>query len=395
MVAVEEEAHTGCRSRCSRVRRSGCAARTCRRSLACSSVAGGSASNPGSVAAPCSSSCRPGSKSYQPLLAPMPGLGLRRWSSRASSLSGPRSSASSCTAWRASASSRSTWTITTNILANVVAPANALVSLSPLKFTFAKVALVTALLGIAFQPWRLFGSSESFIYTWPFELSSATSGRSAPRQPITPTTMRARSCTCIVEDGGGGSSRDRAHRRARRRRHVRRWRRHVAPAGHVAAAARRGWVDVGDQEVTVLVIVADLQGEELPPRRRRRRCLRRARRWLTAGVGRRPRLPLLDALLPRWSTRSKPGGGGSRRRRPPCRRRGTNGRPADGRPSKLPADAEADQEAAARSRTSATSSAPSSTPPRASPYVFLSDLLSPRALAVAAEFAGRKKREIT
>ncbi|BAF09590.1 purine-uracil permease NCS1 [Oryza sativa Japonica Group] len=57
-------------------------------------------------------------------------------------------------------------TITTNIAANVVAPANALVSMSPRKFTFAKGALVTALLGIAFQPWRLLSSSESFVYTW-------------------------------------------------------------------------------------------------------------------------------------------------------------------------------------------------------------------------------------
>lgn len=57
-------------------------------------------------------------------------------------------------------------TITTNIAANVVAPANALVNLSPSKFTFRSGALVTALLGVAFQPWRLLKSSESFVYTW-------------------------------------------------------------------------------------------------------------------------------------------------------------------------------------------------------------------------------------
>ncbi|XP_054822577.1 purine-uracil permease NCS1 [Prosopis cineraria] len=57
-------------------------------------------------------------------------------------------------------------TITTNIAANVVAPANALVNLSPSRFTFRRGALVTALLGIAFQPWRLLKSSESFVYTW-------------------------------------------------------------------------------------------------------------------------------------------------------------------------------------------------------------------------------------
>ncbi|KAK9124052.1 hypothetical protein Sjap_013654 [Stephania japonica] len=57
-------------------------------------------------------------------------------------------------------------TITTNIAANAVAPANALVNLSPSIFTFRKGALLTALLGIAFQPWRLLKSSESFVYTW-------------------------------------------------------------------------------------------------------------------------------------------------------------------------------------------------------------------------------------
>lgn len=57
-------------------------------------------------------------------------------------------------------------TITTNIAANVVAPANALVNLSPSWFTFRRGALITALVGIAFQPWRLLQSSESFVYTW-------------------------------------------------------------------------------------------------------------------------------------------------------------------------------------------------------------------------------------
>ncbi|KAF3441770.1 hypothetical protein FNV43_RR15685 [Rhamnella rubrinervis] len=57
-------------------------------------------------------------------------------------------------------------TITTNIAANIVAPANALVNLNPSMFTFRRGAILTALLGIAFQPWRLLQSSESFVYTW-------------------------------------------------------------------------------------------------------------------------------------------------------------------------------------------------------------------------------------
>lgn len=57
-------------------------------------------------------------------------------------------------------------TVTTNIAANVLAPANALVNLSPSFFTFRRGALLTAILGIVCQPWRLLKSSESFIYTW-------------------------------------------------------------------------------------------------------------------------------------------------------------------------------------------------------------------------------------
>ncbi|KAJ6830635.1 putative purine-uracil permease NCS1 [Iris pallida] len=58
-------------------------------------------------------------------------------------------------------------TVTTNLAANVVAPANALASLSPSTFGgFRRGALATALLGAALQPWRLLASSESFVYTW-------------------------------------------------------------------------------------------------------------------------------------------------------------------------------------------------------------------------------------
>jgi len=57
-------------------------------------------------------------------------------------------------------------TLTTNIAANVVAPANALVNISPSWFTFKRGTLLTAILGIICQPWRLLRSSESFIYTW-------------------------------------------------------------------------------------------------------------------------------------------------------------------------------------------------------------------------------------
>ncbi|KAJ0988529.1 hypothetical protein J5N97_006885 [Dioscorea zingiberensis] len=56
--------------------------------------------------------------------------------------------------------------VTTNIPANMVAPANFFVSLNPKLFTFRKAALLTSVLGIAFQPWKIFGSTDSFVYTW-------------------------------------------------------------------------------------------------------------------------------------------------------------------------------------------------------------------------------------
>ena len=57
-------------------------------------------------------------------------------------------------------------TLTTNLAANVMAPANALVNLSPNFFNFRRGALVTAIVGILFGPWNFIKSSESFISTW-------------------------------------------------------------------------------------------------------------------------------------------------------------------------------------------------------------------------------------
>lgn len=57
-------------------------------------------------------------------------------------------------------------TLTTNIAANVMAPANALVNLNPTLFSFRSGALLTAVVGIAFGPWQFIKSSESFISTW-------------------------------------------------------------------------------------------------------------------------------------------------------------------------------------------------------------------------------------
>jgi NCS1 family nucleobase:cation symporter-1 len=57
-------------------------------------------------------------------------------------------------------------TLTTNVAANVVSPANAVVNLAPRRFTFRHGAMVTAALGIAIFPWKLIETSEGYIFTW-------------------------------------------------------------------------------------------------------------------------------------------------------------------------------------------------------------------------------------
>ena len=57
-------------------------------------------------------------------------------------------------------------TLSTNLAANVVSPANALVNLRPRTFSFRLGALLTAALGIAIFPWKIIESSEGYIFTW-------------------------------------------------------------------------------------------------------------------------------------------------------------------------------------------------------------------------------------
>ncbi|GAX80566.1 hypothetical protein CEUSTIGMA_g8003.t1 [Chlamydomonas eustigma] len=56
-------------------------------------------------------------------------------------------------------------TLTTNIAANVVAPANAFVNMAPQRISFNLGATITALIGLVIMPWKLISSSSGFI-TW-------------------------------------------------------------------------------------------------------------------------------------------------------------------------------------------------------------------------------------
>jgi cytosine/uracil/thiamine/allantoin permease len=52
-------------------------------------------------------------------------------------------------------------TLSTNIAANVVAPANALVNLNPERIGFAAGGLAASLVGVLVMPWRLIASTQA------------------------------------------------------------------------------------------------------------------------------------------------------------------------------------------------------------------------------------------
>jgi NCS1 family nucleobase:cation symporter-1 len=57
-------------------------------------------------------------------------------------------------------------TLTTNIAANVVAPAIGFSNLAPRWISFRAGALITGLVGILIMPWKLIASTQGYIFTW-------------------------------------------------------------------------------------------------------------------------------------------------------------------------------------------------------------------------------------
>lgn len=57
-------------------------------------------------------------------------------------------------------------TLTTNIAANVVSPANDFANLYPKKITFVRGGLITAVLGIVIMPWKLLSDYSAYIFGW-------------------------------------------------------------------------------------------------------------------------------------------------------------------------------------------------------------------------------------
>lgn len=57
-------------------------------------------------------------------------------------------------------------TLSTNIAANVVSPANAIINVKPEKLTFQLGGYITAGIGLAIMPWKLIESAGAYIFTW-------------------------------------------------------------------------------------------------------------------------------------------------------------------------------------------------------------------------------------
>lgn len=57
-------------------------------------------------------------------------------------------------------------TLSVNIAANVVSPANDFANLSPKRISFKTGGLITGLLGIAMMPWKLLASADAYIFNW-------------------------------------------------------------------------------------------------------------------------------------------------------------------------------------------------------------------------------------
>ncbi|MFT7487255.1 MAG: NCS1 family nucleobase:cation symporter-1 [Candidatus Paceibacteria bacterium] len=57
-------------------------------------------------------------------------------------------------------------TLSTNIAANVVSPANAIMNLAPRKASFRLGGFITAGIGVAILPWKLLESTDGYIFTW-------------------------------------------------------------------------------------------------------------------------------------------------------------------------------------------------------------------------------------
>jgi nucleobase:cation symporter-1, NCS1 family len=62
--------------------------------------------------------------------------------------------------------------LTTNMAANVVSPANDFSSLAPRRISYVTGGIITAVIGIAMLPWKLYADAAAYIFTWLLGYSS-------------------------------------------------------------------------------------------------------------------------------------------------------------------------------------------------------------------------------
>jgi len=62
--------------------------------------------------------------------------------------------------------------LTTNMAANVVSPSNDFSNLSPRRISYVTGGLITAVIGVAMMPWRLYADAAAYIFTWLLGYSS-------------------------------------------------------------------------------------------------------------------------------------------------------------------------------------------------------------------------------
>jgi nucleobase:cation symporter-1, NCS1 family len=57
-------------------------------------------------------------------------------------------------------------TLSTNLAANVVSPANGFSNISPRRISFRTGAIITCLIGVVIMPWKLYNDPDAYIFTW-------------------------------------------------------------------------------------------------------------------------------------------------------------------------------------------------------------------------------------
>ncbi len=100
-------------------------------------------------------------------------------------------------------------TLAVNIAANVVSPANDFANAFPRLISFKTGGLITGILGIAIQPWKLLADPSGYIYTWLLGYSGGLGSIAgvlvADYWLVRRRQLRSRICTCPTASTAAGT----------------------------------------------------------------------------------------------------------------------------------------------------------------------------------------------